>query len=163
MKYSHNQFQDGSDEDNCITVIPDDSYRNYLVPPPLENKLEVSLSIKVMDIQDIIEVDKTYQVPFTLYLSWNDGRLNYVNLKKSAGMNLLSEDEKSYIWKPILTFENTNEKRTTIVDLNTDIYIEKLGDFTLTKISDPENAKHYHGKDNSIIMQRYYREKFTCE
>ena len=116
-----------------------------------------------MDIQNIIEVEKTFQVPFTLFLSWNDRRLKYANLNESAGLNLLSEDEKSNIWSPIVVFKNTNEKDTTVVDKKTDIQIEKYGDGTLTKRSNPENAKHYNGEENLMIMQRYYREKFNCE
>ena len=128
-----------------------------------QNIFQVALSIEVLDIQDIIEVDKTFQVPFTLFLSWNDRRLYYINLNKKTGLNLLSEDEKENIWKPIVIFKNTNAKDTTVVDTKTDIQIEKHGDVTITEISNPENAKHYKGEENPIIMQRYYREKFTCE
>ena len=77
-------FQDKSDEANCEKVIFEKSYQNDIVPmlEKRQEKVKVGLSIEVMDIQDITEVDKTFQVPFTLYLSWNDGRLQYKNLHK---------------------------------------------------------------------------------
>ena len=117
----------------------------------------------MLDIQDIIEEEKTFKVPFTLFLSWNDSRLDYTNLNEETGLNLLSEDEKEKIWKPVVIFTNTNEKHKTKVDSETDIQIQKHGKATFTKTSNPENAKLYNGDGNPIIMQRYYREIFTCE
>ena len=79
-----------------------------------------------MDIQNINEVEKTFQVPFILSLSWFDSRLRYKNLKEDEVFNLLSKTEKSTIWLPIVIFKNTNEKYTTIVDEKTYIQIKKF-------------------------------------
>ena len=92
----------------------------------------MKLSIEVKDIQDIEEMSKTFQVPFTLFLSWFDSRIQYKNLKKDEGLNLLSENEKSKIWKPIVLFENTNKKHTSIVDIKTYMKIKQYGDYSLT-------------------------------
>ena len=78
-------------EDDKIAVFKS----SLLSPDPvpmIENheKVRVGLSIEVMDIQDITEVDKTFQVPFMLYLPWNDGRLQYNNLNRDKEFNLLS-------------------------------------------------------------------------
>ena len=149
------------------------------------DKVKVGLSIEVMDIQDIIEVDKTFQVPFTLYLSWNDGRLQYKNLHKDNEFNLLSANEKSNIWKPIVIFKNTNDKHKTKVDEETYIQINKYVNVfnnesncwtcsartkcggncssTPSTITKAENYKIYKGSENQIIIQRYYREMFTCK
>ena len=119
-----------------------------------------------MDIQNINEVEKTFQVPFTLYLSWFDDRLQYKDLAKILGMNLLTTNEKISIWSPIILFENTNAKYTTIVDEKTDVQIKKTGDFVLSQMFYPtalQNAKLYEGSENPLIMERYYREKFICK
>ena len=130
-----------------------------------KEKVKVALSIEVMDIQNIKEVEKTFEIPFMLYLSWFDGRLKYKNLKKDKEFNLLSTNEKEKIWRPIINFKNTNEKLKTLVDKETNINVEKKVDdtFTPTKISEAENAKIYKGEDNQILIQRYYRQVFTCK
>ena len=130
-----------------------------------KEKVKVALSIEVMDIQNIKEVEKTFEIPFMLYLSWFDGRLKYKNLNKDKEFNLLSPTEKQKIWKPIIIFKNTNEKLKTLVNEETNINVEKNEDdyFTPTAISDPENAKNYEGMDNQIVIQRYYRQIFTCK
>ena len=158
-------FQDKSDETNCEKVVFGDTYQSYLPPPTLENqnKFHVNLSIEVMDIQNINEVDKTFQVPYTLFLSWIDSRLQYKNLNQDEGLNLLSSQEKSTIWSPIVVFKNTNEKHKTIVDQSTYVQIKKYGNATLTPKSQEENAKLFMGDENNIIMLRYYREIFICE
>ena len=92
----------------------------------------MKLSIEVKDIQDIEEMSKTFQVPFTLFLSWFDSRLQFKDLKEDEGFNLLSENEKSAIWKPKVLFKNTNEKHKTKVDQETYIKIKQYGDYSLT-------------------------------
>ena len=116
-----------------------------------------------MDIQNIIEVDKTFQVPFWLDLSWIDSRLEYTNLNNITGLNMLSENKMSAIWSPLVVFENTNEKFKTIVDEETYVQIKKIGDYTLSQKSNAENAKLYKGSENEILMLRYYREIFICK
>ena len=116
-----------------------------------------------MDIQNIIEVDKTFQVPFWLDLSWIDSRLRYKNLNNITGLNLISEEKKSQVWSPIVVFQNTNEKYKTVVDEETYIQIEKIGDYTLPPTTNTENAKFYKGEENKILMSRYYREIFICK
>ena len=146
-------------------MIPDSKYRNYLVPPPLRDKFEVALSIELMDIQDITEVDKTFEAPFTLYLSWIDKRLKYKNLKDNTVLNLLSKEEKSKIWSPKVVFQNTNKKDKTEVDRNTYIQIKKgkEAEYVYTTEWEAEEAKLYEGEENQITIQRYYREVFTCK
>ena len=161
-------FQDESDEANCTKVIIKDSYKNYLPPPKTKghHKLQLEVSVEVQDIQDIIEVDKTFQVPFILFLSWRDSRLEYKNLVDNVGMNLLSKAEKDKekgIWTPTVVFKNTNEKHKSKVDEETYIQIKKSGKSTLSPTSEYELAYNYLGKENDLIMRRYYREIFTCE
>ena len=119
-----------------------------------------------MDIQDIKEVDKTFQVPFVLFLSWSDSRLKYKNLVNNVGRNLLTKkekDEENGIWKPTVVFKNTNEKHTTVVDKKAYIQVNKLGKSTQAPKTEYENARIFTGKENQLILRRYYREIFTCK
>ena len=68
-------------------------------------------------MQNIKEVVKTFQAPFTLWLSWNDSRLMYKDLKDDISKNIISNNEKKTIWKPIVVFENTNNKDETYTNL----------------------------------------------
>ena len=93
---------------------------------------------------------------------------HYLQLKyldKDKESNLLSEYEKSNIWKPLVLFKNTNEKFTNIVDEKTYIQIEKCDNCStdLSPVTMAENFQIYKGIDSQLIMQRYYRHIFTCK
>ena len=131
-----------------------------------KDKFPVEISIKILDIQDIVETDKTFQVPFILFLSWFDSRLQFKNLVDNVGRNLLSEDKKDKkkgIWWPTIVFKNTNEKHKSKVDEETYIQIKKSGKSTPAPWSQYENSHTFKGEENALVMRRYYRETFTCE
>ena len=73
-------------------------------------KFKINMSVNVMDIQDINEVKKTFILPFVLYLTWIDGRLEYKTLNKDKAMNKLDSEETGQIWSPKVIFQSTNEK-----------------------------------------------------
>ena len=136
-----------------------------------QDKFQVTLSIEVQDIQDIVEVDSTFQVPFILSLSWKDARLTYKNLKSNLEQNLLSEtemDEIGGIWIPTALFRNTNEKHTTVVDKKTYTKIKRLDGPGIDNnrrslLSNHENTFLHNGAQHLLIMDKYYREIFRCE
>ena len=113
------------------------------------DKFHVEVSIEVQDIQDINEVENTFEVPFILLLSWRDSRLQFKNLQHNIGRNLLSDDEKDKkkgIWSPTVVFKNTNEKHESKVDEKTYIKINGYWgtrSHTFAPLSDHENAILY--------------------
>ena len=90
----------------------------------------MSLSVNLLDIQDIDEAGGTYVAPFYLYLRWADSRLIYKSLHTNKVLNILENwsyqtlmlqkdrDMKQVliwnIWTPTIIFGNTNAKQRTI-------------------------------------------------
>ena len=73
------------------------------------------------------------------------------------------KDKEKGIWYPTVVFKNTNEKHKSKVDEETYIKVNKSGKFLTSPASDYLRERIFKGKENPIIMQRYYREVFTCE
>ena len=66
------------------------------------------------------------QVQFYLHFTWFDSRLTYFNLREDTGLNELSPEEKQKIWIPVMVFDNTEYKLSTIVDDDASITIERV-------------------------------------
>ena len=140
---------DKSDEIACQKIRFDQAYLSSLPPPNLvegkkkwmyviiyptgfypildfkgNQKVPLDIDIVIESILDINEVQSLMQIQFEVILTWIDPRLEYVNLKTS--LNLLSEDEKSQLWLPSLTFPNTKEKMTTSFDDNNSTGVIKI-------------------------------------
>ena len=131
---------DLSDEFDCKKFDPGLSYQNFIAPPPLrlnttekDVKITVAISADIISILDIDEIDSIFHVQFFLHLTWYDSRLKFYNLKTDTGLNTLSPAEKKEIWKPILVFENTELKESTVVDEDASLTITKAGDFYCQK------------------------------
>jgi hypothetical protein len=128
-------LQDKSDEKDCMKIYVPDSYQSYIPPPTTGNnndKFTVHLSVDLLDIQSIDEAGGTYVAPFHLYLRWIDSRLTYKSLHNNKVLNtlknwsfenlLLMKDRIKNlkniairnIWKPTITFVNTNVKQNSI-------------------------------------------------
>ena len=132
-------------------------------------------------VQDINEVDKTFETPFILFLTWKESRLKYKHLKPNMGRNLLSKKEKegeNRVWSPTVVFKNTNDKTKTVVDDYTYITINGSRSFIISNdkksyrlsssvkkspFSVHENVYYFKGAENPLIMRRYYIQVFNCE
>ena len=51
----------------------------------------MSLSVNLLDIQDIDEAGGTYVAPFYLYLRWADSRLIYKSLHTNEVLNIMDK------------------------------------------------------------------------
>ena len=58
---------------------------------------------------DISEVSETIKIKYQLTLVWQDKRLTYLNLKNESSLNMVSHEEASHIWYPIIVFGNTQK------------------------------------------------------
>ena len=66
--------------------------------------IPVNISIDIMKILDIDEVEGVFEVSFQLHSTWVDERLIYTNLKNNSNLNSLTENEKQSIWTPDIVF-----------------------------------------------------------
>jgi hypothetical protein len=158
-----------SDEFDCKKIDPGLSYQNFIAPPPLrlnttekDVKITVAISADIISILDIDEIDSIFHVQFFLHLTWYDSRLKFYNLKTDTGLNTLSPSEKEEIWKPILVFENTELKESTVVDEDASLTITKAGGFFLSETDKVENQQTFAGDENSITLTRFYNTRFIC-
>ena len=57
-----------------------------------------------------------FKVKFKLTMTWEDSRLNYINLKKDSYMNIVSQKQGHKIWLPrAVMFLNTEHLDQTKV------------------------------------------------
>ena len=59
------------------------TYKKHLPPPPHHNKtkLAVEMSIEVINLGDIDEIESTVEFQFVLHMKWYEGRMNFLNLR----------------------------------------------------------------------------------
>ena len=160
---------DLSDEFDCKIIDPGQSYQNFIAPPPLktvdgemDDKIIIDVSADIISILDIDEISSIFQVQFFLHFTWYDTRLMYYNLKNDTGLNTLSPEEKQQLWIPVLVFDNTENKLSTVVDEDSTITISKQGSYTLSTMEDVENRQFFKGDENSITLSRFYNIRFLC-
>ena len=102
---------DKSDEVGCKMVNMDSSYMSSIPPGSTKmgsNLLDVNVTLTIESVLDISEVNSMLEIPFRLDLSWIEPRISFVNLKE--GSNILSLDQLTTLWLPVLSLPNTKEK-----------------------------------------------------
>ena len=129
---------DRSDEENCNLVNLMKGY-NKKNPPfsRLQNDTivptDVKVSMRLLRIVDIDEVDHTIDFQFEIILEWNDRHLTFNNLKEEEYLNSLTDDEIQSIWLPLLVYDNTDQKETTRLGVawewSTSVTVAREGDF----------------------------------
>ena len=91
------QCRDKSDEDDCKLLLLKKSY-NKRVPPTLTSgqnvtPASVKISITLMQIIAIKEVDHKLVLKFGIQLNWFENRAKFHNLKEKTPLNALSDIE----------------------------------------------------------------------
>ena len=111
---------DESDEMGCKLVVLKDSYNKGVPPISAKSALDrtivpasVGVSIVLMEVVSIDEVDHSIQLQFEVILSWIENRATYLNLKKETALNKLKEKEVQQLWLPLIIYTNTDQKKTT--------------------------------------------------
>ena len=100
-------------------------------------RIRISSALQVWTVQSLnyllltqinsSEVGGYFQVQFVLTLKWLETRLQFKNLKDDFSLNNFLPSEVEKVWVPELTFSNTEEKPTTIVDERASISVQKIG------------------------------------
>ena len=130
--------RDGSDEDRCQLIVMMEGYNKKI--PPLSKKdseiipVNVDITIRLMKVMDIKEVEATIDLQFEIILEWVDDRLTYSNLKKKSSLNALTDEDISNVWLPLIIYENTDQIETTRLGVDwewsTSVTITRTGNFT---------------------------------
>ena len=153
--------KDGSDEDECKSFTTSLGYRKHLVPAPTDHleDMQVSVSINVDEIIAIDEANGYLRVKNSVTRDWKDDKITFLNLKKEASKNLISNDDMSNLWYPWIVFHNIESRdvvkltdkldRTQIIPSKEFKYVE--ADQTNLHIT-----RFFKGSENLISMQKQY-------
>ena len=96
-------------------------------------------------------------------MTWLDKRLTFFNLRADQTSNQLTEMERNLIWIPILTFINTENKDSTVLNEKTNIQIDRNGSHVKSALSEVDNLYKYYGGNNPLIMIQFYNTRFICD
>ena len=169
MRYSNgNIVRDESDEDGCRMLVMKDNYNKKIAPFDFDYAasrvipVNVNISMAVMDVLSISEVDLVYVLKFRFLMVWYDYRLKYHNLKQERSLNSLSREEIERLWIPFVVFSNTQKQESTTGGLETEVTITREGNFTESSLSVMEEINIFEGEDNKITFQQVYDKELKC-
>ena len=164
-----------SDEKGCKIVNLDMDYNKIVPPFTIEGNLgsggrilpvQVNISIKLLNIVDIDEVDYSITFQFEITLEWLEYRASYNNLKKDIYMNSLTQDDIDLLWLPTIIYANTDQKETTRLGENwewrTNVFITREGGFSNSSDEVVDETRIFKGSENRLRMQQTYAHKFQC-
>ena len=85
------------------------------------------------------------------------------NLKDNSNLNVLTQEEQSEIWIPVVIFENNDESERLVVDNNALIIVKKVEEEGFSASSKELNAAEvFLGDINPLIYRRTFSTKFDC-
>ena len=163
---------DESDEQDCKLLVLQEGY-NKMVPPTKasliseeKERLPVNVSLTLMKVVAIEEVDYSISFKFRISLKWYENRVTFQNLKKDQKYNLLTPNEVKMLWLPLVVYWNTDQEEITRLGVEwewtTDIWVQKEGDGSRNPITDIEEAEIFQGTENSMTMAQTYTHAFHC-
>ena len=157
---------DRSDEKNCKILVEDPSYSKGISPPPPKkmNYTDIHLSVDIIKILRLDEIEEIFEVKFKLYATWTDSRLTYRNLKKNPNLNVLQLEDQASIWTPDIIFSNTKKSDQSEIDKKSSIRIlpEKDFNFRTAKKMEAKNTQYFEGSKNILQLSRIYHIEFLC-
>ena len=154
---------DESDEKGCKLLILKESYNKNIPPINTVSKtnfsivpVSVNITISLLKVVSLAEVDHIIQLQFEIMLEWRDNRLTYHNLHKEAALNALSDEDIKILWIPILLYDNTDQKDTTRLgepeEWDTRITVTREGSPKLNKITELDETETFEGSENKLSM-----------
>ena len=156
--------EDRSDEEDCDYFVVDSSTYNKKYPPVSDEKeTEVMVYIVIEKIQNIKELDMSFDVKFTLALEWLDSRLKYKNLLNSHWTNLVKEENKNDVWIPALVFNNTNKNVMIQNGPKSALFVRKKGKHVNSPLTSVNEDFFYKGSENTLILKVDYSLTFQCD
>ena len=159
------QCRDGSDERGCRILDYSVGY-DKLLPPPDEKtgKTQVMMSVEVINILEIHEVDESIKIRFIIKRSFFDQRLTYRNLKPGTNKNRLSRDEENSVWKPWLIFYNVAVK-SNIEDFDRTIHSINMSPKKAPRKAEltyNNNVYLYKGSEHYQVIEMDYTITWIC-
>jgi hypothetical protein len=164
--------RDESDEKGCKLIELKESY-NKLIPPistvsPANDTIlpaHVNVSIVLLKIVSMEEVEHSIDFQFEVVLSWRENRVSYNNLKQKTALNALTKEGISMLWLPYMIYDNTDMKEAVQLadDLKTTVVISREGSFTRSNTDHVDESEIFRGGENALTMQQTYTKSFQCQ
>ena len=164
--------RDKSDENGCKLMIFENNYKNNI--PPIESTkdgrvipVNVSISITLMKVVEIEEVDHSIHLQFQISLRWKENRVKYQNLKTDTSLNALTAEDINTLWLPTIVYDNTDQKEVTRLGENwewsTDVTVTREGGFSRSDVQEVDEADIFEGSENRLTMYQTYTWEFQCK
>ena len=143
-------------------------YNKFLVPPPIGkgSTLELNMSIDVVNILLINEVQGYFRTRFILRREWLDPQLTYKDLKKDSRLNLLSPTEEKTVWFPEVVFDNIasdEDWMEIVLSKEYNIVRNIEGNFDPVAVTDIDNAFMFSGDENSQYLTKEFTILWICQ
>ena len=166
--------RDESDENGCQLIVFKNNYNKNIPPIGQANDgsvvpADVSISITLMKVVEIEEVEHSIHLQFEISLQWKEIRVKYKNLKDKTSLNALTDDDILNLWLPRLRYENTDQKVSTRLgeygngEWITTVTVTREGNFTRSGFGEVDEAELFEGANNRLTMNQTYTWEFQCK
>ena len=165
------QCRDRSDEIDCQLLLLENNY-NQKVPPistvSRDNftivPVPIHVSINLMKIVSIKEVDHMITLQFEIIVKWHEVRTVYQNLKYKTSLNALSDKDMSELWLPYAIFDNTDNKEAVKLDerVKTTMVVSREGEVTRSGFEVLDEIEIFRGDENPITLRQTHSKEFQC-
>ena len=162
--------RDGSDEQECRLLVLTSGYNMKIPPITTDDQrnivpVQVRISIILMKIVQIKEVDHKIEFQFGIVLEWPEIRALFHNLKFKSSLNALTDEEISQLWLPYVIYDNTDMKEVVQLEegTKTTVTVTRQGDFTRSGVEVADEIEVFEGGENKLTMNQTYSKKFQCE
>ena len=156
--------EDNGDEKECdyFTIDPMTYHKEY--PPIIKGRdMNVYVRLIINQLQDIRELDMTFNAKFTLKLGWTETRLTYINLLDTDLKNLVWKENRAKLWIPPLVFNNTDENVMVADQPNAFLFIFKRGNHSNAPLTSVNEDYYYEGSENYLVLWIDYDLTFRCD
>ena len=166
---------DESDEIGCKLLVLKGGYNKRVPPITAKSAIDrtivpasVGVSIVLMEVVSIDEVDHSIQLQFEVILNWKENRATYLNLKEKTALNKMTEDDIKRLWLPLLIYTNTDQKKTTRLgeygngEWSTTITVTREANFTRAGLDEIDETEIFAGAENGLTMRQTYTHRFQC-
>ena len=155
--------RDASDEQDCGILVLEPGYNMMLTPAPLDGSADllVNISLNLLDILDINELEEVFKVKIAMKREWFDSRLSFKHLKEEdSNRNDLPEAEGESIWYPFLVFnvkDIEDIKNTEVPDV-----LEVIPNDEFTYLAE-DNMHIFEGSKNALSLTKENNVEWKCE
>ena len=161
--------RDKSDEENCQLLMVEDSYNQRIPPISIRDQaivpVAVNVSIAVLKIVSMEEVQHKIRLQFKISLQWYENRALFNNLKKKTSRNSLTKREVEDIWLPYVIYDNTDMKEAVQLwdDVKTTVVVTREGGYTQGFYDILDEVHIYNGIDSKLTLYQTYTKEFQCQ